>query len=214
MLIVALSVIGAQVRNSFLAIHDMERKLHAMMLAEKYLAELDQGLIELDSIDQVNEGDFGPRYPDWGWRMIVEETSIDGMYQLQLDVLFLPRDGDYRQDDFDWDAAATMFTAYKFQAAPQRIDFAADFGMSEDEYTKFGEKLGESGVPGLDPGSFDPALLAKADYEQLITLLPVIMDAFGFEFSDVAAFLPPEVLEQIKDSGLFGQEDTSGEGDS
>ena len=177
------------------------------MLTQQHLAELDLGLIELDSVDEMEEGDFGPRYPDWGWRIITEETAIDGLYLLQLEVLHWLREGYYREDDFEYDDADTIHTAYAIRAAPQAIDFAADFGLQEDEVAELSEKLASLSIPGLDAFEFDPTLLAKLDFEEVIETLPLVLEAFGISLDDLTAALPPGVLDQLKESGFFGEQE-------
>lgn len=203
LLVLGLSVIGAQVQDSTTAIRKMELKMRAMSLAQMQMAMLDLGLIELDSVDEEQDGDFGPRYPDWGWLLTTEETAVEGLYQLTLDVLYHIREDEYQEDDFELDAADRIFTAYAFRSAPQALDFARDFGLDEEELEKLNKRLEDVSIPGLDLSSFDPTLLATVDIEELLQVLPVLMDAFGFEFDDVASMLPPEILQQIKDSGLF-----------
>ncbi len=66
LLIVGLAVIGVQIQDAGSSIHKMERQTRAMLLAERHFAYMDLGLVELDSVDEIQEGDFGPREPDWG----------------------------------------------------------------------------------------------------------------------------------------------------
>ena len=211
LLIVGLAVIGAQVQDSVTTIKKMELRTRALMLSQQHLAELDLGLIELDSVDEMEEGDFGPRYPDWGWRIITEETAIDGMYLLQLEVLHELREGDYREDDFEYDDAEIIHTAYAYRATPQAIDFAADFGLQEDEVAELSEKLASLSIPGLDAFEFDPALLAKLDFEEVLETLPLVLSAFGISLDQLTAALPPGVLDQIKESGLLGEQESEAE---
>lgn len=210
LLVIGLAVIGAQVQDSQTSVRKMQRRIRAMMLAEQHLAMLDLGLVELDSVDELEEGDFGPRYPDYGWWLTTEDTAIENVYLLRLDVLHHLREDEYREDDFDFDNAETIYTVYAMRAAPQPVDFSQDFGLTEDEVVELGEKLGELGIEGLDPGEFDLRVLGKLDFEELLEALPVIMDAFGLELSDMASTLPPNLLRQIQESGLLDEEATSG----
>ncbi len=205
LLIVGLAVLGAQIQDSQTAIRHMRLRLQAMTLAEQQLAELDLGLVELDSVDEVQEGDFGPRYPNFGWRLITEPTAIEGLFRITIEVLHLIRDGAYKEDDFDYEEAETIFTTYAFRPVPQAVDFAVDFGLSDEEFESVSEKLSSAGIPGLDAQSFDPALLAKMDFEQMVEILPVVMDALGMELGDLQGMIPPEVLEEIKKSGLLDE---------
>jgi len=207
LLVVGLAVIGAQVQSADTSIRVMERKIRAMMLAERQMAELEMGLIKLESLDEIEEGDFGPRHPDWAWLMAIEPTAVDEMYRLTLDVFYLPREGDYQEDDFEYDDAERVFTAYAFRSEPRPIDFGADFGMSDEELDEMAEKLIDTGIPGLDPSQFDVSLIPELPFEEFITVLPTILDAFGIEFDQLAAALPRDVLRQLEESGLLdGQE--------
>ncbi len=217
LLIVGLAVLGAQIQDSDTAIRHMRLRLRAMTLAEQQLAELDLGLIELDSVDEVQEGDFGPRYPDFGWRLTTEPTAIEGLYRLTIDVLYLVRVDAYKEDDFDYEAADTAFTAFAFRPAPQALDLSVDFGLNDEELESVSEKLANAGVPGLEAQSFDPAILAKLDFEQMVEVLPVLLDALGMELGDLEALIPPEVLDELKKSGILdeseGGKKPEGEGD-
>jgi len=207
LLIVGLAVLGAQIQDSESAIRQMRLRLRAMTLAEQQLAELDLGLVELDSVDEVQEGDFGPRYPDFGWRLITEPTAIEGMFRFTVEVLYLVRMDAYKEDDFDYEAADTVFTTYAFRSAPQALDLGVDFGLDDEEFESISEKLANTGVPGLDAQSFDPTILAKLDFEQLVEVLPVVLDALGMKLGDLEALIPPEVLEELKKSGMLEELD-------
>ena len=207
LLIVGLAVLGAQIQDSETAIRQMRLRLRAMTLAEQQLAELDLGLVELDSVDEVQEGDFGPRYPDYGWRLITEPTAIEGLFRFTVEVLHLIRMDAYKEDDFDYEAADIVFTTYAFRPAPQALDLAIDFGLNDDEFETISEKLANTGVPGLDAQSFDPSILAKLDFEQLVEVLPVILDALGMKLGDLEALIPQEVLEELKKSGMLDELD-------
>lgn len=216
LLIVGLAVIGAQVQSAETSIHTMDQKVRAMDLAEQQMAQLDMGLVKLDSLEQVEKGDFGPRYPDWAWLMTTEKTAIDQMYRLRLDIYYHQREGDYRIDDFDYDAAQDIFTSYAFRAQPRPIDFGTDFGMTDDQLSDMTSKLIDTGIPGLDPTQFDVSLIPKLPFDQFIAVLPTILDAFGIDFDQLASALPRDVLQQLKDSGLLdngndsNKEDTQG----
>jgi len=210
LLIVGLAVIGAQIQSADTSVRTMDRKVRAVMLAEQQLAELDMGLIKVDSLDEVEEGDFGPRFPDWGWIMVTEPTAIEGMFRLRLDVYYVLRDGDYQQDDFDYDNADMLFTAYAFRSAPRPVNFAEDFGLNDDEFNDLAEKLSAAGIPGLEADNFNPNWAAFPDFEQFIQVMPIVLDAFGIDFDQLASALPRDVMEQLKEAGLFGENgDTS-----
>ena len=101
LLIVGLAVIGTQVQQADTSIREMRLRLRAMTLAEMQLARLDMGLVELDTVDELQEEDFGPRYPDFGWRLTIEETGHEELYLLKLEILHLLREGEYERDEFE-----------------------------------------------------------------------------------------------------------------
>lgn len=205
LLVVGLAVLGAQVQDARTSIRKMERRTRALMLSEQLLAELEMGVIELESADEIEERDFGPRFPDWGWRLTTDPTSIEGMYLQRLDVMYLARDGTYREDDFEHDDAEIVHTLYVMHAQPLPFDFAMDFGLREEELLDLNEKLGELGIDGLDLSNFDPRFFQNVDFEELMTALPVLLDAMNMEIDDLLAIIPPEILEQIKESGLLDE---------
>ncbi len=210
LLIVGLAVIGAQVQDSQTSVRKMQRRIRAMMLAERQLALLDLGLVELDSVDEIEEGNFGPRYPNFGWMLTTEETSLENMYLLKLEIFHHLREEEYREDDFDFDNAEDLYTVYAMRATPQPVDFGRDFGLNDDELIELSETLGRLGIEGLDPEAFDLKILGKLDFEELLEALPVIMDAFGMDLSDFTSMLPPDLLEQIQESGFLDDETASG----
>lgn len=205
LLIVGLGVIGAQLQDSNAAVHKMRLKTQAVMLAETQLAMMDLGLVQLDSVDEVQEGDFGSRYPDWGWRLITEPTSIDGLFRITVEVQYLVRYDTYREDSFDHEHAETLFTASAFRQPPKPLDLAADFGMNEKDKQDLNDKLGEVGqIPCFDGNTFDATCLATVDMTDLLKTLPVLQK-LGINVGDLQSMIPPDILKQLQDSGLMDQ---------
>lgn len=205
LLIVGLAVLGAQVQDSHSALRKMERRIRAIILAEQQLAEVEMGLVDLTSVDEVMEGDFGPRFPDYGWLVTTDETAIENMYLLRLDILHNLRDGDYREDTFDYDKADILQTVYAMKAAPQTVHFGEDFGLNEDELLELGDKLSELGIPGLNAEAFDMSFFQLVDFEELIKSAPMLMDAFRVDLSTIMSMLPPDIVRQIEEGGLLDQ---------
>lgn len=211
LLIVGLAVIGSQVQEGQRSVRTMERKIRAIELARQKVAELEMGLLDVSSLDeQVQEGDFGPRYPNHGWLLSAEETTIDEMFLVRLDVLFRLREDEYTEDDFDFDEAEVLHTVYTMRAVPRSIDFAEDLGLNDDELTELSERFDELGIEGLDVRSLDPRLLQTIDFEKALEALPVILQALNMDVSQLAAALPPELLRQLRERGLLGEEGVSG----
>ena len=205
LLIVGLAVIGAEIQDSDTAIRQMRLRLRAMTLAEQHLAEMDLGLIKLDSVDEVQDGDFGPRYPDFGWRLTTEPTAIEGLFRLTLDVMHHIRESPYKKDDFEVETAEKIFTAYAFRAAPQSVDLGADFGLKDEDVERVSQNASDACGRCLVGHAFNPACFATLDSEQLLQCLPVILDALGIPLGDLKSFIPPEVLEGLNNSGVLGQ---------
>ncbi len=215
MLITGLAVIAAQVQGSHSSVKEMRRRIHAMMLAESQLAMLDLGLVELESFDEVEEGDFGPRYPDFGWEMTTEETAIPGVFLIQLDVLHSYREGDYSEDSFEFDEAESVYALYAQRVTPLPLDLGLDFGVPEEQLEEISEKLAVLGVEGLDAQALDPTILAKLDFEQFLEILPVLADAMGIDLTDALGALPPDLKNLLGDDpllvGLGGDDADSGQ---
>jgi len=210
LLVAGLAVIGAQIQQAESSVREMELRLRALMLAETMLAELDLGLVELDSVDFVQEGDFGPRYPDFAWRLITEESSIDDLYGLRLDVLYLRTDEPYEPDTFDHDSARSLHTVYALRALPQELDLGTEFGLDDEAVLELGNRLDVLAISGLSVDSFDPTLLASLNFEDFIEVLPLIADAFGIDITQLLGQLPPEVVRLLEEGGLLGEEGEEG----
>ena len=144
--------------------------------------------------------------------MTTEQTSVDAMFRLRLDVLHHVRDDEFREGTFDFDESELIYTSYAFRPAPAKLNLAADFGLTEEEFDDVSRKLADSGIPNLDPQSFDPSFLGRADFEDLVKALPVILDALHMELGDLEAMLPPEVLEELRESGVLEREGGDGNG--
>lgn len=211
LLIVGLAVIGTQVQQADTSIRKMRQRLRAMTLAEMQLARLDMGLVELDTVDEVQEEDFGPRYPDFGWRLTIEETGHEEMFLLKLDVLYLLREGEYEPDEFEHDDAEAIHTVYALRPAPRPLNLAEDFGLDEEEAIALGEKLDVLGIEGLSVEALNPTILATLNFEEFLEVVPLIADVLGIDVGEMAASLPPEIREVIEKSGVL--DDGGAEGD-
>ncbi len=212
MLVLGLTIIGGQIQTSNQAAQKMEMRMRAMALAEMQLAHLDTGLIEVDSIDEVEEEDFGPRFKDFGWRLITEETATEELFRLTLEILYQPRE-DY-DELFDYDEAEVLYRFFVFRAAPKPINFSEDLGMNEEQFDELAEKLDLIGVEGISAEEFDPSIFAKLEAEELLEVMPLVASAFGIDISTLLSQLPPEMLEALQNSdalqGLEGIEGLEG----
>ena len=206
LLIAGLAVIGAQVQQADTSLREMELRVRALMLAEMKLAELDLGLVELDSVDPVQEEDFGPRFPDFGWRLITEETAIDELFEMQFEVLYFLREGEYEPDDFDHENAQVLHTVYALRALPQKVDLGVEMGLSEEDVEALREKLDTLAIPGISVDDFDPTVLPLLPFEDFMEVIPLIADAFDIDLTQILGRLPPNILELLESSGVLGEE--------
>jgi len=209
LLIAGLAVIGAQVQQAETSVREMELQLRALMLAEMKLAELDLGLVELDTVDPIQEEDFGPRFPDFGWRIITDETSIEQLFHMQLDVLYLRREGEYEPDDFDHEEAEVLHTLYALRLLPQKVDMREELGLPEEEADELCEKLEAVGIPCEE---FPPNMLGGLPIDDLLEKLPLIAEAFGVDLTSMLAQLPPNIRTILEEAGELGDPDADAEG--
>jgi len=203
LLIVGLAVIGAQIQESVTSVRQMNREGRAMFLADMQIAQMSLGLVELDTVDEIQEDDFGERFKDYGWRLIIEETSVPDLFLLTLEVLYYPREN-YR-DDFDYDVAEVLYTIRTFRVTPRPLDLRTSFGIPDEEFEELSNKLAETGIEGLDAEAFDPAILGKIEIEELMEVLPLLMDAFGMDPTQLLGQLPQEVRDALDSSGVLDQ---------
>lgn len=217
LLLIGLAVIGTQIQEASYSVRRMELELQAMALAEMKLAELDLGLVELDSFDEVQEEEFGPRYPEFAWRLITEQTGVENMFLLTLEVLHQPRepeaDDDYTEGDLDFDVMERVFTAYATRWTPQPVDLGEAFGLDDEEFDELSKKLADLGIPGIDAESFDLGILGDVEVEDLLKILPLLADMFQIDIEALTGNLPPGLLDALLDSGVMEdlEDATSGE---
>ncbi|MGB0717577.1 MAG: hypothetical protein ACPGXK_16990 [Phycisphaerae bacterium] len=217
LLMLGLMVLGAQIQDSVTTVRKMDQRQRAIMLAETLLSELSLGLIEFDSIDDMQEEEFGPRDPSYGYRMILDETIVPDLFHLTTEILYWPREDE--EDFFDFDEAEILFTTRTMKVVPRKVNLQEAFGIPDEEFEELSVKLEELGIPGLDPNDFDFSVLGgdKLTFDELVEALPVLMDAFGMNADDFLSQLPPQyrimlegLLEEEEDTGsreLIGDDD-------
>jgi type II secretory pathway pseudopilin PulG len=204
MLILGLAVLGTMVQDSDTAVHKLNIQVRARMLAEQFLSLMDAGQLELDSLDDIEEDDFGSRYPQWGWRLTTNETATDELFLLKIDILYhRPREDD--EDRYPHEEAELIYTFYTFRTAPQELNLADSFGLREEEMLDLAEKLGGLGVDGLDPDAFDPSILARLEFEELIEVLPTLMDVMHLDVESLLGQLPADVRQALEDQGVLSE---------
>ena len=106
-------------------------------------------------------------------------------------------------DDFDFEQAEVVHTVFAMWPAPQPLNLAEDFGLTEAQTEELAEKLAQVGE-GLDINSFDPTIFAKLPFGELIEILPLLLDAFGVSLNDIVGALPEEVRQALEEAGVLG----------
>lgn len=188
LLVLALSVLGAQVNRTREAAGAGENLTRLMMLAESKLAELDAGLVRFDEeADNEVEGDFTLRFPHHGWRMRFVETATEGLWGVTLEILYAPRES--LDAEFDLDGAEVVYRVHTFWAEPAVLDVETDLGLDEEAVARLSETIPSE---YFDPPDFDPSIVTQLDLDQLVELLPSLMTLFGDNADAMLASLPPE----------------------
>ena len=217
LLIVGLAVVGAQVQSAVTSVRMMDRRARAIVLAEVQLAELSMGLIELDSVDAEQEEEFGPGQPDFAWRLTIDDTAVEDLFQLKLEVLYQPREG--IEETFDFDDAEVLHTVYAMRVAPRELDIGAVFALSDDELAKVVEALEESECDCL--ASLDESLQLDLPCwvgllpEELLKCYETLQGIPGFDLAGASQALPPgyqEMFQDMLDRALGGSSDSDDEG--
>ena len=208
LLLLGLMILGAQIQDSVSTVREMERRQRGVMMAETLLVEMSLGLIEFDSVDDVQEEEFGPRDPSFGYRIILDETAVPDLFHLTTEILYWQREDE--QDYFDFDNADILFTTRTMRMVPRKVNLQEAFGIPEDEFEDLSFKLEELGIPGLDPNDFDFSVLGgnKLTFDELVEALPVLLNAFGMNADDFLTQLPPQYREMLQD--LLQEEDDGG----
>lgn len=218
LMVLGMTVIGAQINDSFRRASRTALKMRAMTLAESRLAQLDSGALELDPVlieaGEPIEEDFGRLFSAFATRVTVSETAIEELFLVTLSVLFdRLRDPD---DEYDFDEAKVIYTVRTLRATPAFIDLQADFGVDEEGIERLIEAVPDA---EFDPYVFDPSILARMDLEDLVAVLPDLLDALGIGPDEVARMLPPDVIQMLNEAGFgaeqienFGRESDEGGG--
>lgn len=210
-LILGLTVIGSQVRTSWRASRLMERKYKAVLLAESMLATLDTGLPVPLELDNEVEGDWqewdelfvdpgeesrhlplGDLFPEYAWRLTVEPSGVEELTFVALEILFDPSRRN-TEEEYDFDEAEVLQTLYLLRATPSRLDLTRDFGMDVEQAEELAEELAGVGEFGLDPYDLDPGLFRDLEFEELIEVLPPLLQALGLDLDSILPMLPEEL---------------------
>jgi hypothetical protein len=123
----AMGLLGAQLVNGLKMTGQGDRLTRAIELSDRILAliELDPQTQERVFLDEESEGDFGEQFRGWHWRAWVDETDMDGLGLVNIEILYQANPDDWDQID----GAEVVRAIHLLKADPGRIDLAEDFGV-------------------------------------------------------------------------------------
>lgn len=211
-LVLGLAVIGSQVQRAYFSRQEIQRQYRALMLAESKLAEIDTGILEIDSFDEETEEEFGPLFPHFAYRLRLQPTVTPGLNQVRLQILHQIRD--YDREPFDFDTADVLYELYTFRTEPRTVDFEADFGMDPERVEELGDLFAAAGVP-IDPNDFGlQEFMRSADTEQLLALLSNqdLLNSLGIRQEQLLSALPPDLVRELQGRGEGGRGDGGRDG--
>ena len=163
LLLFGMAIVGGQIIVGLKSAKTADTYIRTVLLVDMVMAELEGGRIRLSDsdsevLDDEQSGGFGLRYPGYSWKMDVEETDIDDLYMIKLDIGYSDADRVVQLDDPEYeidfeDRETVIYTVYRLWAAAPRIDLEGDFGIKEEDVEQLLGSLGLAGMlPGLDGG--------------------------------------------------------------
>ena len=199
LLVLGLATIGMQIQTSWETALDTHRVLRAMHLAESKLNELDAGLIsEVESaVERDLEEEFGRLFPNFGWRLRIEPTQTPELWLVRLQILYQQRQ-DVEAEEFEFEDAEVLYTLRTLRATPATVNPQRDFGADDETMAQLTEALAGT---ELDPEALDLRLLAGMPIDDLLDLLAAFQGTGLLEGLDLAAMLPPDVLQLLQEAG-------------
>ena len=174
LLMIAMGVIGFTFRNGQYFIERSERLTRAMLMTEKLIVEMDSGLLAMDEREVTGtfETDgISETMPGLSFEILSEPSpSIVGLLNIEINIfLGSPEDEDSRQ---------LVLQTHVVRPLPQGLDFERDFGLDQEQIEQLTEAI-PGGAALFDPNNFDPRSLASLPIDQLVEILPSLLQAFG-----------------------------------
>lgn len=218
LLIFGMAVVGMQIRSGLQMAERSDLRTRAVMLMETKFAEMEAGVLMPESYDDEMTGGFGVKYPGFAWRMLVEPTDVDDLYQVQMQIWFSERTRKEQLEDpeleVDYEEAGMrqVMAMYRLFAKPADVDLERDFGIPQDVLDELAVQVP---IPGFDPNNIDPRALSSLDPEILEELLPMLEQIFG-QGADINSIndLSRDQREQLRDAigGRGGRDGREGRG--
>jgi hypothetical protein len=175
-LLVAMGAIGIVFSNGLTTVDRTEQMIRAQMMTERLIAEMDLGILEIEEREQ--SGYFSEEAPaGMSWAVTIEPNErVEGLLDIDVEIFMGDPDGSEDERIF-------LLSTRIQRPEPRGIDFENDFGLDQEQLEMITEAI-PGGVAVFDPNDFDPRDLASLDLDQLVELLPTLMQAFGGQFGN------------------------------
>jgi len=194
LLLAAMIAIGVVFFNGKHFVEKAEQRTRAMLLTDKLITALDAGVDEdrdgvpdIDPTEREQSSSTIPlglaeAVPGMSWRIEIDPSPrVDGLFEIDIHI--------YMGDPDDEDNRINVLRTRIVRAEPRGLDFERDFGLDESQIEEL-TNLIPGGAQLLDPANFDPRSLAQLPADQLVEMLPTLIQAFGSQ-------LGPGQLEQL-----------------
>ncbi|MCB9853628.1 MAG: hypothetical protein H6819_11075 [Phycisphaerales bacterium] len=203
LLLTAMVAIGVVFRNGQYFIEKAEVRTRAMLLTEKLITTLDTGVDQdrdgfpdIDMLEREQSGYFNTMgiqesIPGMSWGIESEPSQrVDGIYEIDINI--------YMGDPDDEEARENVLRTRIVRVEPRGFDFERDFGLDETQIEDL-TNLIPGGSQLFDPANFDPRILAQLPADQLVEMLPALLQAFG---SQLGAGQIDQLLNAVNSGNL------------
>jgi len=187
LLTAGMATVGLQIQHALRGAERAEQTTRAVMLAESKLAELDAGLL---SQEMELAGEFGPAFPGFAWRMTIEPTDTPELNLVTIQITHSESDPATGQPVGE---PKVLYTARTFRATPPTVDMERDFGLSAEQVASLSDA---TSMEGFDPTQFSPSDLQGMSLDELLGMLPTLIEMFGGQGG-----LDAEAIRQALESG-------------
>ena len=202
-IILAMGVIVLAFNNGNYRVHRAEERIQALIMTERLIAEMDTKILDLEEITEGSgeSGFFGDEsIKGLSWRMTLDPSSrVEGLLKIDFFI--------YMGDPDDEDNRQFVMHTRVFRPEPRGIDFERDFGLDEDQIQLLMDAI-PGGAAALDPTNFDPRALAQLPLDDLVELLPTLIQAFG---GNLGGLPMDQIIEAVKSGDTETLQDIAGQ---
>jgi len=194
LLVLGMALIGAQISTSMERARRTDELARVVFLAESKIAQLDTGLV---IPEEEVEQDFGRLFPQYAWRMRIVPAAESDLNLVSLEILHdASRD---IEETFDFEDAEVVETYYTLRATPRPLDLTQDFGLEEAQAEDLNNQLADLTGGAVDVREFSPSVFQNLSMEDMLALMPALMNAFGVDQSAIMQMIPAEVRPQVEE---------------